>query len=49
MAEAMQPDPAPVPPAKVEKFDRTYTAYNPDPYEGPVTAILDTIPDPAAP
>ena len=49
MADEMSPDPAPVPPAKVEQFDRTYTAYNPDPFEGPVTAILDTIVDPEAP
>ena len=46
---AGEPDPAPVPPAKVEQFDRTYTAYNPGPFEGPVTAILDTIVEPEAP
>ena len=46
---AVPPDPAPVPPAEVDKFGRKYTAYNPDPFEGPVTAILDTIPEPAAP
>ena len=49
MADAMSPDPAPVPPAKVDQFDRVYTAYNPDPFEGPVTAILDTIVEPEAP